>query len=71
MGEIKRDPLVAQSVKSLPAMRETSVQSLGWEDPPEEEILQYSCLEHSMDSGAWWAAVHGVTESQSRTRLSD
>ena len=25
--------------------------------------LQYSCLENSMDSGAWWAAVHGVTKS--------
>ena len=31
--------------------------------------LQYSCLENSMDGGAWQAAVHGV--SKSRTRLSD
>ena len=31
--------------------------------------LQYSCLENPMDGGAWWAAVHGVTESW--TRLSD
>ena len=23
--------------------------------------LQYSCLEKSMDRGAWWAAVHGFT----------
>ena len=22
--------------------------------------LQYSCLEHPMDGGAWWATVHGV-----------
>ena len=29
----------------------------------------YSCLENPMDRGAWWAAVHGVTKSQ--TRLSD
>ena len=31
--------------------------------------LQYSCLENPMDGGTWWAAVHGVTQSQ--TRLSD
>ena len=31
--------------------------------------LQYSCLENPMDGGAWQAAVHGVTKSQ--TRLSD
>ena len=31
--------------------------------------LQYSCLENSMDRGAWWAAVHGIIKSQ--TRLSD
>ena len=26
-------------------------------------MLQYSCLENSMDSGAWRATVHGVTKS--------
>ena len=26
--------------------------------------LKYSCLENSMDRGAWWAIVHGVTKSQ-------
>ena len=26
--------------------------------------LQYSCLENSMDRGAWWAAVYGVSQSQ-------
>ena len=31
--------------------------------------LQYSCLENSMDRGAWWAIVHGVAKS--RTRLSN
>ena len=25
--------------------------------------LQYSCLENSMDGGAWWATVHGVAKS--------
>ena len=31
--------------------------------------LQYSCLENSMDGGAWWATVDGVAKS--RTRLSE
>ena len=31
--------------------------------------LQYSCLENSMDGGAWWATAHGVTKSH--TWLSD
>ena len=25
--------------------------------------LQYSCLENTVDRGAWWATVHGVAES--------
>ena len=29
--------------------------------------LHYSCLENSMDRGAWWAAVHGVAKSQDMT----
>ena len=27
-------------------------------------LLQYSCLENSMDRGAWWATAHGATESR-------
>ena len=30
--------------------------------------LQYSCLENSMDRGAWWVTVHGVTKSQITTK---
>ena len=26
--------------------------------------LQYSCLENSMDTGAWWATVHGIAKSR-------
>ena len=57
---------MAQMVKSLPAVQETGVQSLGFEDPLEKEgngnPLRYSGLENSMDRGAWQATVHGVTE---------
>ena len=45
--------LVARLVKNLPAMRETWVQSWGWEDPLEKGktySLQYCSLENSMDS---------------------
>ena len=30
--------------------------------------LQYSCLENPRDGGAWWAAVYGVTQSQTRLK---
>ena len=36
--------LVAQSVKNLPAMRETQVQSLGQEDPLEKGLAAYSSI---------------------------
>ena len=61
--------LVAGLVKNLPAMWETQVQSLDLEDSPGEgnrNPLQCSCLENSMDRGAWWATVHGVIKSQTR-----
>ena len=50
------------------------VGSLSSEDPLEKELainpLQYSCLENPMGRGAWRAAVHGVTKSQTRLRFS-
>ena len=36
--------LVAQMVKHLPAMRETQVRSLGWEDPLEKEMATHSSI---------------------------
>ena len=59
--------LVAQMVKNLPAMRETSVRSLDWEDPLEEGMAIHSSFlawRIPMDRGVWWATVHGVTKSQ-------
>ena len=58
-------------VKNLPAMKETWVRSLGWEDPLEEGIaIQSSILAWRilMDKGAWWATVLGVTKSETRLR---
>ena len=31
--------------------------------------FQYSCLENSMNSGAWWAVVQGVTKSQTQLSM--
>jgi len=30
-------------------------------------LLQYSCLKHSMDRGAWWTTVHGVAKESDTT----
>ena len=105
---------MAQVVKNLPAMQETQVPSLSWEDLLEKRMtticsvliyslisdclgfsggsdgkefacnagdpgsipglgrspgvkngypLQYSCLENSVNRGAWWATVHGIAKS--------
>ena len=60
-------------VKKPPAMQETQVRSLGQEDSlggRHGKLLQYSCLENSVDRGAWWATVHGVTVTTERLILS-
>ena len=61
-----RATLAAQPVKNPPAMQETLVRSLGWEDPLEEGMETHSSVlvwRIPMDRGAWQAAIHGVTES--------
>ena len=52
-------------VKNPPAMQETWVPSLGWEDPLEEGMVTPSSIlawRIPMDRGAWSATVHGVTK---------
>ena len=63
--------LMAQLVKNPPAMRETWFLSLDWEDSPGEGEgypLQYSGLENPRDGGAWWVAVYGAAQSQTRLK---
>ena len=46
--------------------------SLGWEDPlggGHGHQLRYSCLENSMDRGAWRATVHGAAKRQTQLRM--
>ena len=59
--------MVAQSVRNLPAMRETQVPSLGGEDPLEKGMATHSSIlvwRIPMDRGDWWATVHEITNSQ-------
>ena len=59
--------LMAQLVKNLPTMRETWVQSLGWEDPLEKGKAVYSSV--LAWSIPWTVYIHGVARRQ--TGLSD
>ena len=36
--------MLAQTLKNLPAVQETQLQSLGWEDPPEKGMATYSSI---------------------------
>ena len=58
--------LVTQMVKNPPTLWETWVRFLGWEDPLEEGMATHSRIlawRIPMDTGAWRAAIHGVTKS--------
>ena len=57
--------LVTQTVTNPPAMWETGVQSLGWEDPLEEGMTTHS-WRILMDRGACQAKVCGITKSQTQ-----
>ena len=57
-------------VKNLPARQETRVQSLGREDPLEEEMAIHSTIsacEISLMEVAWQATAHWVTEESDTT----
>ena len=59
---VKNPPANVGDVGSVPGLGRSTGEGDG-------NPLQYSCLENRMDRGAWWATVHGVT--QSRNQLSD
>ena len=55
---------MAQTVKKQPAMWETWVQSLGWEDQLEKGMATHSHIfawRIPMDRGTWWVAIQGIT----------
>ena len=55
--------LVAQTVKNLPAMQDLGSVPESGKSPGKGSVnpLQYSCLENSVDRGAWQATDHEVT----------
>ena len=59
---VKNPPANARDVGSIPGLGRSPGGEHG-------NPLQYFCLKNSMDRGAWWATVHGVTKTQ--TQLSD
>ena len=61
-SEVKASAYNVGELGSIPGLGRSPGEGNG--NPP-----QYSCLENSMDRGAWWAIVHGVAKS--RTWLCD
>ena len=62
---------MAQTIKNLPAVQETWVQCLGWEDPLEDGMATHSSVlarRISIDRGAWLATIHGVSKSWTELR---
>ena len=54
---------MAQQVKNLPAKAGKTKKSGKIPGGGNDNSLQYSCLENSMNGGAWWATVHWVVKS--------
>ena len=52
-----RTSLLAQRVKNLPAVQETQVRSLGWEDPLEKEMATHSSI-------LAWSPVPGILQAR-------
>ena len=57
-GSVVKNPSAStEDLGSIPGLRRFLGEGNG-------NPLQYSCLENAMDRGAWWATVHGVSESR-------
>ena len=59
-GSVVKNPLViAGDAHSIPRSQRSPGEGNG-------NPFQYSCLDNSMNRGAWWAIVHGVAKSQTQ-----
>ena len=61
-SRVKNQPANAGDKGSIPGSKRSPGEENG-------NPLQYSCLENSMDRGAWWAIVHRVAEADTTERL--
>ena len=64
---VSRASLMAQMVKNPLAMKETWIQSLGWEDTPEKDMATHSSVLNwriTMDRGGCLSTVHKVANSR-------
>ena len=57
---VKNPPANAGDIGSMPGLGRSSKEGNGYP-------LQYSCLENSMDRGAWWVIAHGVAKESDMT----
>ena len=62
---VKNPPANAGDIRDTSSIPESGRSPGGGPGNP----LQSSCLENPMDRGAWWAVVHGVTESDATKAL--
>ena len=60
---VKNLPANAGDLRDMGLIPGLGISPEGHGDPP-----QYSCLENPMDRGAWWAALHRVTKSQTKLK---
>jgi len=62
--------MVTQSVKNPPAVQETQIPSLGWEDPMEKGTATHSSIlawRIPMDRGAQWVTIYGGLKESDTT----
>jgi len=57
---VKNPPANAGDIGLMPGLGRSSEEGNGYP-------LQYSCLDNSMDRGAWWVIVHGVAKESDTT----